>query len=89
MKQENKIAYDALLKFSWNEQIPTSILLEDTEALLLQYGAPLNKCEIQISHDRDHSYVKVMPNRSLDDYSPDELDVFGLIADVIESKLTQ
>ena len=46
-----KTAYDALLKFSWNEQIPEYTLRKDTEALLIQYGANLYKCDIYINYD--------------------------------------
>jgi hypothetical protein len=88
MRQEApKMAYDALLKFTWNEYIPEEILRNDTENLLLKNGANLSKCDIYINYDRDHSYVKIMPNRSLNDFAPEELDAFGRIADLIQSSL--
>ncbi len=83
-----KTAYDALLKFSWNEQIPEYTLRKDTEALLIQYGANLNKCDIYINYDRDRSYVKIMPSGSMDDFSVEELDVYGIIADAIDNRLS-
>ncbi len=88
MRQEPpKTAYDVLLKFAWDEHIPEEILRNDTETLLLRHGANINKCDIYVNYDRDHSYVKIMPNRSLDDFAPEELDAFGRIADLIQSRL--
>jgi hypothetical protein len=86
-KEPPKTAYDALLKVSWREQIPDHILREDTYALLEEFGANASKCDIYISHDIRGSYVKIMPNRSLDDFSPEELAAFGRIADAIQTRL--
>lgn len=87
MKEAPKTVYDALLRFSWNEHIPENTLRSETNLLLSNFGISVSKCDIYVSYDVKKSYVKIMPNRSLSDFSPKELEAFSKIADACESNL--